>query len=122
MCVQVDRTLVTADSNRGETAELPRQFYDASLLFSCMDMLQVDQRALAADDPLLFRELQGRCSLCRHKHECAEDRAHPFDDAKWQQWQQYCPNSAVLTMIGAIHNCGYAAQRLKMPQSSSEIG
>jgi hypothetical protein len=76
-----------------------------------------DQRDLAANDPLLFRELQGRCSLCRHKNECAEDLAHAFDDAQWQQWREYCPNLTVLTMIGAIQNCGYAAQHLKMPQS-----
>jgi hypothetical protein len=102
--------------------EQASQFCDASLLFlfSYMDMLQVDQRDLAADDPLLFRELRGRCSLCRHKRECAEDVSHPF--AKSQRWREYCPNSAVLTTIGAIQNCGYAAQHLKMPQSPSKIG
>ncbi len=122
MRVQVDHAPTTADLKPSETAELPRQFYDSSLLFSCMDMLRVDRRDLAADDPLLFCELQGWCSLCRHKRQCAEDLAHQFDDAKWQNWQEYCPNSAVLTTIGAIQNCGYAAQYLKMPESSSEIG
>ena len=107
MYVQTDHAPVTVDSNRDETAEQASQFCDASLLFlfSYMDMLQVDQRDLAADDPLLFRELQGRCSLCRHKRECAEDVSDPF--AKSQRWREYCPNSAVLTTIGAIQNCGY---------------
>ena len=122
MCVRADCASVTADSNRDETAELPRQLYDSSLLFSCMDVLQVDRHDLAAEDPLLFRELQGRCSLCRHKRECVQDLAHPFDHDRWERWQGYCPNSATLTVIGAIQNCGYAAQHLKMPESSSEVG
>ncbi len=87
-----------------------------------MDVLQVDRHDLAAGDPLLFRELQGRCSLCRHKRECVQDLAHPFDHDRSERWQGYCPNSATLTVIGAIQNCGYAAQHLKMPESSSEVG
>jgi len=122
MCVHPDHESTAADLKLGEAGELPRQFYDSSLLFSCMNMLQIDRRDLAADDPLLFRELQGRCSLCRHKQECAADLAHPFDDAQWQRWREYCPNAVVLTTIGAIQNCGYAAQLLQMPQTPSEIG
>ncbi len=128
MSFQAVHASLTADSTRGETSELPRQFYDSSLLFRCMAMLQVDQRDIAAEDPLLFRELQGRCSLCRHKRECAEDLALPFDparqidSARWRQWRAYCPNSAALSAIGAIQNGGYAARHLKIPQSSSEIG
>jgi len=35
--------------------------------------------------------------------------AHQFDDARWDRWWVYCPNSAVLTMIGALQNCGCPA-------------
>lgn len=122
MSFQAVHASLTADTTRSETSELPRQFYDSSLLFRCMAMLQVDQRDIAAEDPLLFRELQGRCSLCRHKRECAEDLARPCDNARWRQWRAYCPNSAALSAIGAIQNGGYAARHLKIPQSSSEIG
>ena len=105
-----------------EMQELPRQFFDASLLFRCMDMLQVDQSELASDDPLLFRELQGVCILCRRKDECAQDLAHQFDDARWDRWWVYCPNSAMLAMIGAVQNCGRAAQYLKpLPTSLSHL-
>jgi hypothetical protein len=97
-----------------ETSAVPRHFFDASLLFRCMEMLQVDQRALASDDPLLFRELQGICVLCRSKEQCAQDLAHQFDDAGWDRWWAYCPNSAMLTMIGAVQNCGRAAQYRKL--------
>ena len=96
-----------------------RYFFDASLLFHCMDMLQVDRRELARDDPLLFRELQGVCALCRSKEECAQDLACEFDDARWDKWWLYCPNSATLTMIGAVQNCGDAARHLKMPHATT---
>jgi hypothetical protein len=102
-----------------EATELPRYFYDASLLRRCMDMLQVDQSDLARDDPLLFRELQGMCALCRNKEECAQDLAHQFDDVRWDRWWVYCPNSAILTIIGAVQNCGRAAQHVKIPPSAA---
>ena len=52
----------------------PDQSADAGLLFSWMDMLQVDRSDLAMDDPLLFYELQGVCAVCLSKEECAGPR------------------------------------------------
>ena len=83
-------------SNCFETSAPPRYFFDASLLFRCMDMLQFDRSGLARDDPLLFRELQGMCTLCRNKEECSQDLAYEFDDARWNKWRAYCPNSTIL--------------------------
>ena len=77
---QTVRKSAVVSVNAAEALELPRHFYDASLLFRCMDMFQVDQRELATDDPLLFHELQGRCSLCPHKDDCARDLEQKFDN------------------------------------------
>lgn len=99
-----------------ESLAPPRYFYDASLLFHCMDLLQIDRASLAKEDPLLFREFQGRCSLCARKEECAADLKRQFDDAGWERWSTYCPNGAMLMMIGALQNCGRAAQYLRMPR------
>jgi len=101
-------------------AALPplRQFYDASLLFRCMARLQIDRSDLAKDDPLLFRELQGVCTLCPCKEECLGDLARRFEDAGWDKWSTYCPNAATLMMIGALQSCGYAAQHLRKPHSA----
>jgi hypothetical protein len=98
--------------------------YDSSLLFRCMDMLQIDRDELASDDPLLFRELQGRCALCRDKAECMHAQARSFGDADWDRWRDYCPNASTLTTIGAVQNCALAAQYLKMPRSDagSDLG
>ena|SRR5271167_2207480 len=119
--VPTERILDVGDefSGSSKAVELPRYFYDASLLRRCMDMLQLDQSELASDEPLLFRELQGVCTLCRNKEEFAQDLAHQFDDARWDKWWIYCPNSDVLTMIGAVRNCGRVAQDLKMPFSAT---
>jgi hypothetical protein len=77
----------------------PRYFFDASLLFRCMDLFQLDRSDLAREDPLLFRELQSMCALCLSKEECAQDLAHEFDNARWTKWRGYCPNSAMLRTL-----------------------
>ncbi len=56
-----------SETCRGFDTPPPRYFFDASLLFRCMDLLEVDRSDLERDDPLLFRELQGVCTLCRSK-------------------------------------------------------
>ena len=56
------------------SGEAPARYsYDASLLFRRMAALQVDRDELASNDPLLFRELQARCTLCRSKERCVLD-------------------------------------------------
>jgi hypothetical protein len=102
-----------------ESSAPERRLFDASLLFGCMARLQIDRGELANDDPLLFRELQGMCALCRSKDKCVEDLASEFDDAQWDRWWAYCPNSATLVQIGAVQNCSCAAQHLKMPRSAA---
>jgi len=103
----------------GTREPLPRYYFDASLLFRCMDRLQIDRRELAADDPLLFRELQGICTLCPDKEQCVRELATEFDNARWDEWWSYCPNAAMLTVIGALQNCGRAALRLDVGKVSS---
>ena len=113
-----------AMSVASETPEPARYLFDGSLLCRCMDLLQIDRNELAKDDPLLFRELQGWCALCANKEECVRELAQEFDDARWDRWRAYCPNSSTLTTIGAVQNCARAAQHLKMPRSTtpSDIG
>jgi hypothetical protein len=84
------------------SAKLPkrrRSPHDASLLFCCMDVLQIDHNKLAQDEPLFYRELQGVCTLCPNKQDCASDLSDGFDG------MLYCPNSAMLTTIGALQRC-----------------
>jgi hypothetical protein len=105
-----------------EVPERAGYFFNGGLLFRCMDMLAIDRNELAKDDPLLFRELQGRCALCLSREECVRELAHEFDDARWDKWREYCPNSPMLTTIAAVQNCALAAQHLEMPRSTASSG
>ena len=97
----------------------PYNIINGGLLFRCMDMLAIDRSELAQDDPLLFRELQGRCAACRSRVTCAEEQAQELDDAGWDAWRGYCPNSATLLAIGAVQNCARAAQQIRVPRAST---
>jgi hypothetical protein len=92
-----------------------RRYCHASLLSGRMERLQIDRDELAQDDPLLFRELQGRCTLCPSQGQCARDLATDVEDIGWEK---YCPNAGVLNTLGALQNCGWAAQHLKRPHST----
>jgi hypothetical protein len=104
-----------------EHADAARRLCGVALLFRCMPMLQIDPDELAMDDPLLFRELQGLCSLCACKAACTDDLARQFDEASLGRWHDYCPNAATLTMLGAVQNCAVAAQHMKKPRTAGVL-
>jgi hypothetical protein len=54
----------------------------------------------------LFRELQGRCTLCPSKKPCIQDLANGFADVAWDRWRDYCVNATMLTTLGATKSCG----------------
>jgi hypothetical protein len=91
--------------------EPPRCFYDASLLFRRMALNDVDQAEIAENDPLLFYELQGLCTLCRSKEQCVRDLANEASDDSSDDWREYCPNATAFAALGTQQNCGLAAQR-----------
>jgi hypothetical protein len=114
---------VVLDSTRsgGGMPDRARYCYDASLLFRRMAILQVDRDELASDDPLLFRELQGLCTLCRSKGRCVRDLALEGKEAGRQEWREYCPNATTLNALGAVQNCSWAARHLKTPRSTGYL-
>lgn len=87
--------------------EPPPWFYDASLLFRRMALIQIDRAELAEADPLLFCELQGICTLCRSKNRCIAELDKPDADDP-NRWHAYCPNAAALAALGTERNCGLA--------------
>ena len=56
--------------------------------------LHIDGQALAFEDPLLFRELQGRCTLCTSKPRCMRDLASDPGAS-----MNYCPNTGTLNLL-----------------------
>lgn len=87
--------------------EPPHRFYDASLLLRRMALTGIDQTELAENDPLLFRELQGVCTLCPSKDRCVAELNEPHDDRS-DGWREYCPNASALAALGVEQNCGLA--------------
>ena len=113
--------IVADDGSSGEAPDLPRHSYDVSLLFRRMAALQVDRDELASDDPLLFRELQALCTLCRSKERCVLDLAQECDGPGNQDWREYCLNATTLNALGAVQNCARAAQYLRMSRSTGYL-
>lgn len=102
----------------GKMPKRGRNPHDASLLFCRMDVLQIDHGKLDRNEPLLYRELQGICSLCPNKGECALDLSGGFEGMRWDEWWLYCPNSAMLTTIGALQKCGRSSNRAQLARLS----
>jgi hypothetical protein len=105
----------------GEAPDLPRYSYDASLLFRRMAALQVDRDEVTSNDPLLFRELQALCTLCRSKERCVLDLAQECDEPGKREWREYCLNATTLNALGAVQNCARAAQYLRTPRSTGYL-
>jgi hypothetical protein len=103
----------------GEMPNFPRHSYDASLLFRRMAALQIDRDELASNDPLLFRELQGVCTLCRDKERCVLDFAQEREGNPTRH--EYCPNETTLNALAALQNCPRAAQYLRRPRSTGYL-
>ena len=64
------------------------------------------------------RELQGFCTLCTPKQQCLRDLEWECKTGEPQDWREYCPNAATLNALGALQNCPWAAQYIKMPHAS----
>ncbi len=91
-----------------------------SLLFRRMAALQVDRDEIASNDPLLFRELQAVCTLCRSKERCVLDLAQERESGN-QGWREYCLNATTLDELGAVQNCARARQYLRTPRSTGYL-
>ena len=87
---------------------------DMRLLFRRMALLRIDADELASQNPLLARELQVRCALCRSREECVEHLSREEQSGEPQEWGEYCPGAALLNAIGAAQNCMHAAQYVKV--------
>ena len=76
----------------------PASYPHASLLLRRMKLLNIQPNELRSADPLLFRELQGRCSLCGDTEICVSELAHSAS----QNWREYCPNQRILTILSVL--------------------
>jgi hypothetical protein len=59
--------------------------------------LGIDQANLARTEPLLVRDMQRVCSLCRDKAHCHADLA---DGTSAGHYRDYCPNASTIDALG----------------------
>ena len=62
-----------------------------------LDQLGVDAERLGQVQPLLVRDMERVCSLCRHKAQCDRDLA---DGTAAENYHGYCGNAATLESLG----------------------
>jgi hypothetical protein len=74
-------------------------------LFRRLEMLHIDWAVLAEEDPLLFREIQGYCTLCESRRRCLMNLANELADPGWEDWQDYCPNARTLSVLATLQGC-----------------
>lgn len=98
-----------ADRSLARAPDSPLQgFRNAALLTQRIKSLRLDPDEFAHTEPRMFRQLAMRCSGCESTAQCANDLAR---EPAGTGWRDYCPNSPMLGMIGALRNCVLDAPR-----------
>jgi hypothetical protein len=80
------------------------------LLIERMLALRLEPDEIRRADPAMFGEFQARCRLCESPGQCAWSLVHHDIDAAWQDWRNYCPNSAKLRMLSALRGCAFDSE------------
>jgi len=79
--------------------------HDAYLLRCRMHILRVGPDRYLDSEPGNFCELQRNCSACASHRRCALDLKHDLMDPTRPDWQDYCPNVAMLKMLSSLESC-----------------
>jgi hypothetical protein len=95
----------SAERSEAQSRELATHNSDnVALLRRRMKNLLLDPDDLARSEPLLFRELETRCRQCEGESQawCTSDLAHDSTYQMSRDWQDYCPNGAMLNMLSTL--------------------
>jgi len=79
------------------------------LLTRRMRALNLDPADVVRSEPAMFYEFRGLCRGCEAREACAWTLEHGGEDPAWQEWRNYCPNSAKLRMLSALRSCCFPA-------------
>lgn len=75
---------------------LVRQGTDAEEMHVLLKALGIDEAALERASPLLVRDLERVCAICKHKSECDQDIA---DGVLADTYRAYCGNAVTLDAL-----------------------
>jgi Family of unknown function (DUF6455) len=64
--------------------------------------LGIDEGDLARTEPLVLRDMERVCTLCRHKRQCDRELAA---GTATEHYERYCPNASTIDGLGKpIHH------------------
>jgi hypothetical protein len=116
--VDVTGSPLSAQRPRGHLPDLMTGgVRQAALLHRRMRSLLADSDDFARSEPLLFRQLEIRCSRCESTTRCACDLALNSIDPRNEDWRNYCPNAPMLKMLSTLQAC-----RSVVPLHPAEAG
>jgi hypothetical protein len=69
-------------------------------------MLQIEPDDFAHANPAIMSQLTICCMQCGSAAECVRDLSDPWTDPSGEAWRDYCPNAAMLRMIGTLRVVG----------------
>jgi hypothetical protein len=67
-----------------------------------MDRIGLDPYKLKPDQIEILGEIRARCPTCDDPARCAGDLAAAVPECGWEDWDDYCPNSARLRILAAL--------------------
>ena len=94
---EFDRIAADLEISSSELEELVRRgLHAADELPLLLKALGIDEAALARTDPLVLRDMERVCTLCRHKARCDMDLA---DATSAEYFSSYCPNESTIKQL-----------------------
>jgi uncharacterized protein DUF6455 len=78
------------------------------LLQRRMEALSLDLDDVTRTEPLVLQKLQHRCIKCERRGQCALELADKSADPASENWRDYCPNAATLSMLSTLQSCSKA--------------
>jgi hypothetical protein len=95
---ELDRIASDLRVTPGDLDELVRQGpHAADELPRMLKALGIDEAALARAEPLVLRDMERVCAMCRHKRQCDDDLAAGTAAA---HYEDYCLNASTIDRLG----------------------
>ena len=93
---EFNRIAADLEISSSELEELVRRGLHAADEPLLLKALEIDEAALERTHPLVLRDLERVCTLCRHKARCDLDLA---DGTSAEYFPSYCPNESTIKQL-----------------------
>ena len=107
---EFDRIAADLEISSSELEELARRGLHAADEFPLLlKALEIDEASLERMYPLVLRDMERVCSLCRHKERCDMDLA---DGTSAEYFSSYCPNESTIKQLERTAGTPIPSRRL----------